>query len=126
MAKLPRKKALRFIVQHLRRKGLSVRSTKNYRDGSPSSYYARKRDTEVRLSDHPIPFNEEREQVARQHGHHFHGYHSGPEIIVRVPLYASQARRVAEMIRKGYYASANQFLAHVQDSREGNDHATKE
>ena len=124
MAMQAPKKALSYIVRYLRRKGFSVRSTKNHRNGTPSSYYVRVHGGEIRLSDHLIPFNEHRHQMARRHGRKFRSY-QGSEVIVRVALDTAQARQVAEMVSKGFLIDANNFLQAEENIQRGRSDAKK-
>ena len=72
--------------------GWAVTSSQD-RQGRVSSYYLRRADLTIRISDHDLPATPERDFMAQCHGRLSHdGYH-GPELIIDAPRSATWLRR---------------------------------
>jgi len=80
--------------------GFTVRASKS-RAGYISSYYCRRGETTLRISDHDIPETPQREFMAREHGRDYYdGYH-GRQLIVDEPRRYEWLRRAIVLAAAG-------------------------
>ena len=93
------RRSLILAARAARALGFTVRASKS-RAGYISSYYCRRGETTLRISDHDIPETPQREFMAREHGRDYYdGYH-GRQLIVDEP-------RRYEWLRRAIILAAN-------------------
>mgnify|MGYP001565344305 CR=1 FL=1 len=94
------RRSLLLAARAARALGFAVRASKD-RGGCISSYYCRRDDLTLRISDHDIPSTPQRDYVAQMHGRDCHdGYH-GQQLIVDEPRRYEWLRRAVMLAAAG-------------------------